>query len=311
MVPPLVTIALMTTTKMTLIGIPMMTTRPTKAMTFPSTPTTTTRMIYISPTPTDMPIDMPIAGVLEENENENNVNENRTVNVNRVLNENRLKIENNENVENDENNENNENENNENDENIENGDTENPAEISEDDETTGVGDGQSTSDDDDTIVEEPTVETVDDEAEHDDLRKRMNAKYGERNHGHKLRPRLPRDYDHIHTQLKNVVMTQHSIKKGLKIFGEAGADAVVSEMQQLHNESVIEPKKANMLTREEKHKALQYLMFLKKKRCGRIKGRECADGRKQRFYKTKEETSAPTVVVEAMMLSSIIDAKER
>jgi hypothetical protein len=139
----------------------------------------------------------------------------------------------------------------------------------------------------------------------------MNLKYGERKHGHELRPRRPRDYGHIHAQLENVVMTHHSIKKGLKIFGEAGADAVVSEMQQLHDQSVIEPKKANMLTRDEKHKALQYLMFLKKKRCGRIKGRGCADGRKQRVYKTKEETSAPTVAVKALMLSSIIDAKER
>jgi hypothetical protein len=54
---------------------------------------------------------------------------------------------------------------------------------------------------------------------------------------------------------------------------------------------VIEPKSANMLTNEEKKKALHYLMFLKKKRCGPIKGRGCADGRKQRIYKTKEETT--------------------
>jgi hypothetical protein len=40
-------------------------------------------------------------------------------------------------------------------------------------------------------------------------------------------------------------------------------------------------------------------------------GLGCADGRKQRVYKTKEETSTPTVAVEALMLSSIIDAKER
>ena len=52
-------------------------------------------------------------------------------------------------------------------------------------------------------------------------------------------------------------------------------------------------------------------MFLKKKRCGRIKGRGCADGRKQRIYKTKEETSAPTVAIESLMLSCTIDAKER
>ena len=49
----------------------------------------------------------------------------------------------------------------------------------------------------------------------------------------------------------------------------------------------------------------------KKKRCGRIKGRGCADGRKQRIYKTKEETSAPTVAVESLFLSCVIDAQER
>jgi hypothetical protein len=106
-------------------------------------------------------------------------------------------------------------------------------------------------------------------------------------------------------------MTQHSVKKGLKEFGKAGSDAVIAEMQQLHDRDVIEPKKANLLTQGEKNKALHYLMFLKKKRCGRIKGRGCADGRKQRIYKTKEETSAPTVAIESLMLSCTIDAKER
>jgi hypothetical protein len=51
-------------------------------------------------------------------------------------------------------------------------------------------------------------------------------------------------------------------------------------------------------------------MFLKKKRCGRIKGRGCADGWKQHIYKTKEETSAPTAAIESLFLSSVIDAKE-
>ena len=51
-------------------------------------------------------------------------------------------------------------------------------------------------------------------------------------------------------------------------------------------------------------------MFLKKKRCGRIKGRGCADGRKQRSYINKEDASAPTVAIEALMLSCAIDAKE-
>jgi hypothetical protein len=131
-------------------------------------------------------------------------------------------------------------------------------------------------------------------------------------HGHNLRPKAPRDYRHAHATVENIVMIKHSIKKGLKIYGEAGAEAVVSEMQQLHDRDVIEPKSANMLTKEEKKKALHYLMFLKKKRCGRIKGCGCADGQKQRISdKTKEETSASTVAIELLLfLSSIIDAKE-
>jgi hypothetical protein len=51
-------------------------------------------------------------------------------------------------------------------------------------------------------------------------------------------------------------------------------------------------------------------MFLKKKGCGMIKRRGCADGRKQQAYTSKEESSSPTVATESLMLSCIIDAKE-
>jgi Reverse transcriptase (RNA-dependent DNA polymerase) len=70
------------------------------------------------------------------------------------------------------------------------------------------------------------------------------------------------------------------------------------------------PVHADDLTRTEKQRALAYLMFLKQKRCGRIKGRGCADGRKQRVYKSKQEISSPTVSIESVMLSCTIDAKE-
>ena len=51
-------------------------------------------------------------------------------------------------------------------------------------------------------------------------------------------------------------------------------------------------------------------MFLTKKKCGRSKGRGCADGRKQRVYKNKKDTSSPTVTMEGLFLSCTIDAKE-
>ena len=36
-------------------------------------------------------------------------------------------------------------------------------------------------------------------------------------------------------------------------------------------------------------------MFLKKKQCGKIKGRGCANGHKQQAYITKEESTSPTI----------------
>jgi hypothetical protein len=138
----------------------------------------------------------------------------------------------------------------------------------------------------------------------------INHKYGTHNRRDGLCPQKPRNYSHLYADLEHTAFTQYNVRKGLKIFGEAGAQAVVKEMQQLHDRGVIKPRLAAMLTREEKRRSLQYLMFLKQKRCGRIKGRGCADGQKQRVYKTKEETSALMVSVESLFLSCVIDAKE-
>jgi Reverse transcriptase (RNA-dependent DNA polymerase) len=83
-----------------------------------------------------------------------------------------------------------------------------------------------------------------------------------------------------------------------------GIDAVLSELGQLHDREVMIPVMADSLDPK------AYLMFLKKKRCGKIKGRGCADGCKQRLYTTKQDASSPTVSIESLMISCIIDAKE-
>ena len=101
------------------------------------------------------------------------------------------------------------------------------------------------------------------------------------------------------------------MKRGIKLFGQAGIDAVMSELNQLHERKVMRPKDSSKLSRDEKRAALQYLMFLKQKRCGKIKGRGCADGRKQREYINKEDASSPTVSIEAVMISCVIDALEK
>eukprot|EP00957_Ditylum_brightwellii_P187956 14310249-Ditylum_brightwellii.AAC.1 len=90
------------------------------------------------------------------------------------------------------------------------------------------------------------------------------------------------------------ILTQYHVSKGLKAFGDEGKNAVLNELKQLHDRMVLDPKEPEKLTCEEKKRSLQYLMFLTKKRCGKIKGGGCVDRRKQRSYIPKDDASAPT-----------------
>ena len=84
------------------------------------------------------------------------------------------------------------------------------------------------------------------------------------------------------------VLTQYHVSKGIKVFGDPGIEAVTKEIKQLHEMLVIYPKTPEGLTRDENKAALQYFMFLRRKRCGKIKGIVCADGQKQREYMSKD-----------------------
>ena len=111
-------------------------------------------------------------------------------------------------------------------------------------------------------------------------------------------------------ELEAIALTQYNLKRGLKEFGNDGLIALGKEVEQLYTRKVSKPVDSNDLTNDQKRASLQYLMFLTKKRCGRIKARGCADGRKQRETTNKEDASAPTVSIEAVMLSATIDAME-
>jgi hypothetical protein len=138
----------------------------------------------------------------------------------------------------------------------------------------------------------------------------MNEKYGKRSGKYDLRNCKTRTYDHLHVMHNDVAMSQVNVKEGIKRFGEAGVSAVVKELKQLHDWKVMEPVPHNSLTNEQKSEALNYLMFLKQKRDGTIKGRGCADGRKQRNKITKMEASSLTVAMESALLSCTIDEME-
>jgi len=107
------------------------------------------------------------------------------------------------------------------------------------------------------------------------------------------------------------MLTQFNVKQVLKIFGKAGELAMSTELEQVHSRKVFEPKHPHELSRKERSDALLYLMSVKEKHKGQIKGRGCADGRKQWLYMQKEEICSPTVAVESLLISATMAAYER
>ena len=100
-------------------------------------------------------------------------------------------------------------------------------------------------------------------------------------HAVHVRSKYPSSKFDEFSAVNHTLLSQYTLRKGLIVFGKAGVEAVTKELQQLHDQGVLEPKQLNELAREQRVRALAYLMFLKQKRDDTIKGRGCADGRKQ------------------------------
>ena len=65
------------------------------------------------------------------------------------------------------------------------------------------------------------------------------------------------------------------------------------------------------LTYEQKRKALPVLLFLAlKPDSSTIKGWACADGHPQKFWIEKQDALSPTIAIEALFYTLIVDATE-
>jgi hypothetical protein len=98
-----------------------------------------------------------------------------------------------------------------------------------------------------------------------------------------------------------------SVKTGIKKWSDKAREAVMEELRMFIKEKVF--KGLRKPTAAQMKKALMIHCFVIEKRDGRIKARAVADGSGQQRY-TEEETYSPTVRLESLMLSSLIDAFE-
>ena len=78
--------------------------------------------------------------------------------------------------------------------------------------------------------------------------------------------------------MSHFVMTQYSTKKGLKNYPKKGAEAVIKEMNQLHNWDAMDTIAYVSLVSEQNREDIISLIFLKEKQYRSTKRRACADG---------------------------------
>jgi hypothetical protein len=102
----------------------------------------------------------------------------------------------------------------------------------------------------------------------------------------------------------------YSLAKGLKKFGSAGEEPVYAEIEQLHNRGCFKPIHIESYDSESRRQVMESIMFLTEKRNGTIKARNVTDGGKPRTWMSKEEAASPTVMLESLLLTAVIDAKE-
>jgi hypothetical protein len=101
-----------------------------------------------------------------------------------------------------------------------------------------------------------------------------------------------------------------SLTKVCKKQGKKADEATFEEVNQLHKRNYFQSINVEDLAEEERRRALESLIFLSEKRDGSIKGRACTNGSKQSLWMEKEDRSSPTVLLDSIMLTCVIEAYE-
>jgi hypothetical protein len=85
----------------------------------------------------------------------------------------------------------------------------------------------------------------------------------------------------------------------------------VAEIKQIHMHKTFVPKHRHELTPKQRERMVEAFIFLTEKRSGEIKARKVLGGSVQHNYISKDEASSPTAYTESVIMTAVIDAKER
>ena len=114
----------------------------------------------------------------------------------------------------------------------------------------------------------------------------------------------------LYSTAVGICFNQMSASKGIKLYGAQAIAAMFKEYKQLEDFKVLGRINPDSLSHDQKRRALRAVNLIKLKRCGKMKGRTCADGSTERSYVPREEASSPTLSFEALMGILLINAFE-
>jgi hypothetical protein len=112
-------------------------------------------------------------------------------------------------------------------------------------------------------------------------------------------------------RVTHFVMTQYGYKAAVQRFEDGAETAVHKELLQIHNHDAFAPQHVEAFTFKQRKRALESIMTVKHKHDDSLKGRLCADGRKQRGTMRKDDAASPTVCTDSVFITAAIEAAER
>lgn len=108
----------------------------------------------------------------------------------------------------------------------------------------------------------------------------------------------------------HIAATTLSVKQALDQHGREALISLFDETGQMVTKKVFHPVTWDMLPSDQRKRVLRSLMFVKRKRNGKLKSRFCVDGRPQKVYGNGDHSS-PTAATTSIFLSATIDAYEK
>ena len=77
-----------------------------------------------------------------------------------------------------------------------------------------------------------------------------------------------------------IIITEYILKQGLQSFCTKSEEGITKELTHLHDNTIFIPMDPGSLTKEQLSSDIAFLVFLKDRICGEIKGRACDKGKK-------------------------------